>query len=193
MPAKVDVSDWLTEAEAAAELDCSVRTIQRYASDGKIEMRKRQREGRKPESVCNPSDVDKLRPSTVHVMPKEKKAPPKVQANGQLNTELRLRRAVETVAIVGKLAAAMHAQTEAQTERWRAEREDARERWEAEQARLTTTPPDPWISIEEAAALVKLTPSYLRVQVRMGKIPAVYGGPHGALRVHRGALLEWRG
>jgi hypothetical protein len=62
------LSEWPTEAEAAAMLGTSVKTISRYASQGKIEILKRPRPGKKPENVCNPQDVEKLKP-TAHVMP----------------------------------------------------------------------------------------------------------------------------
>jgi excisionase family DNA binding protein len=56
------LSEWPTEAEAAALLGCSVRSLTRYAEKGQIEMRKRPVNGRKPENVCNPSDIEKLKP-----------------------------------------------------------------------------------------------------------------------------------
>jgi hypothetical protein len=59
---------WPTEAEAAAQLATSVKTIARLAAKGKIEVRKRPRAGKKPENVCNPDDVQKLMPAP-RVMP----------------------------------------------------------------------------------------------------------------------------
>lgn len=60
--------DWPTEAEAAQILGTSVKTITRYGAKGLIEIRKRPREGKRPENVCNPRDVEKLKPAA-HVMP----------------------------------------------------------------------------------------------------------------------------
>jgi hypothetical protein len=59
---------WPTETEAAAALAISVKSVQRYATKGLIEIRKRPRTGRKPENICNPSDVTKLLP-VAHEMP----------------------------------------------------------------------------------------------------------------------------
>jgi hypothetical protein len=63
-------SAWPTESEAALTLATSVKSIQRYAAKGLIEIRKRPRVGRKPENICNPQDVAKLFPAA-HIMPPE--------------------------------------------------------------------------------------------------------------------------
>ncbi len=63
-----ELSEWPSESEAAALLRTSVKTINRYAAKGKIEIRKRPREGKKPENVCHPRDIEKLKP-VAHVMP----------------------------------------------------------------------------------------------------------------------------
>lgn len=60
---------WPTIEEAAAQLGTSVRTIWRYAKEGAIQTKKRKRDGKKPENVCNPRDVERLMPAEVHVMP----------------------------------------------------------------------------------------------------------------------------
>ena len=72
---------WPTQQEAADTLQISTKTIERYAQEGKIEMRKRPRPGRKAENVCNPTDIERLLPAA-HVMPAQgqqialRKAPP---------------------------------------------------------------------------------------------------------------------
>lgn len=55
----VSLSEWPNEAQAAAALGISAKTIIRYASAGKIETRKRQRPGKKPENVYNPQDLER--------------------------------------------------------------------------------------------------------------------------------------
>jgi hypothetical protein len=66
MPESIETT-WPTETEAAAALAISVKSVQRYVTKGLIEIRKRPRTGRKPENICNPSDVSKLLP-TAHVV-----------------------------------------------------------------------------------------------------------------------------
>jgi hypothetical protein len=66
----ISLSEWPNEAQAAAMLGTSVKTIMRYADAGKIETQKRPRPGKKPENVCNPSDIERLMPKA-HVMPAE--------------------------------------------------------------------------------------------------------------------------
>lgn len=63
-----DLSHWYTEEQSAERLSISVRSFQRLIADGKTkefgyapEKRKRTRgDGRKPESVFNPDEVDTL-------------------------------------------------------------------------------------------------------------------------------------
>src|SRR5690348_7977261 len=62
------MSEWPTESEAAALLGASVKTLHRYAAKGLIEIQKRPRPGKKPENVCNPRDIERLKPAA-HVMP----------------------------------------------------------------------------------------------------------------------------
>lgn len=68
------LSEWPSESEAAAILGTSTKTIARYAAKGLIEIRKRPRDGKKPENVCHPRDIEKLKP-TAHVMPHPAPAP----------------------------------------------------------------------------------------------------------------------
>lgn len=63
-----ELSEWLTVAEAAAALATSARSIERRIRAGDIEVQHRARPGRKPETVCNPADIDRLKPAAF-VMP----------------------------------------------------------------------------------------------------------------------------
>lgn len=64
----MDEEHWPTEAEAAVLLRTSRKTIMRDAAKGLIEIRKRPRPGKKPVNICNPDDLDKLKPPA-HVLP----------------------------------------------------------------------------------------------------------------------------
>jgi len=66
----ISLAEWPNEAQAAAMLGTSVKTIIRYADAGRIETQKRPRPGKKPENVCNPRDIERLMPQA-HVMPAE--------------------------------------------------------------------------------------------------------------------------
>jgi len=63
----IDLEEWYTEGEAAAKLALSPRTFRRFIAAGKYEefayapeRKRRPREGKKPETVYNPKDVDTL-------------------------------------------------------------------------------------------------------------------------------------
>lgn len=64
MSAGLDLSAWMTKAEAAARLGCSERTMDRLTATGAgPERRLRPRQGAKPEPVYNPEDVERLAPA----------------------------------------------------------------------------------------------------------------------------------
>lgn len=63
-----DVSSWLPKAAAANKLGISIRALERKIEAREIETAPRSRHGKRPETVCNPDDVDRLMP-TPHVMP----------------------------------------------------------------------------------------------------------------------------
>jgi excisionase family DNA binding protein len=62
-----------------------------------------------------------------------------------------------------------------------------------QQRALPMRPAKPWLTPEEASELAGLTPAYIRRQIDAKRIRAVRGGPHGALRIHRASLEEFRG
>jgi hypothetical protein len=55
------IEKWPTLEESAQLLGASVRSIWRYAQQGRIEMRKRPSPGRKLLNVCNPQELAELR------------------------------------------------------------------------------------------------------------------------------------
>lgn len=166
----MDLHDWPTDVEAAAQLACSTKTIARYAAAGKIEMRKRPVAGRKPENVCNPRDVERLLPA-VHVMPPE----PPPSASLELS-------AAETPAppVPNGQAAAFFALIETIA---------------TAIATVQTPPtpqPKPWISLEEAAALSGMSAGYILDRARVGYIVSAFCGPHGRRLFHRQSVLDFR-
>lgn len=54
-----DLATWLSKNEAADFLGVSIKTIERLASEREIEVRYRHVEGRRPEPVYNPADMDR--------------------------------------------------------------------------------------------------------------------------------------
>jgi hypothetical protein len=58
--AETDLSDWLTVTEAATQIGCSKRTIERLASARKLEQRLRPQAGSPAIAVLNPDDVARL-------------------------------------------------------------------------------------------------------------------------------------
>ena len=65
--ADTNLIGWPTVTEAAKELSRSPRSIWRDIEEGKIEAKKRPRPGLRPETVCNPDDIERLHPAA-HVM-----------------------------------------------------------------------------------------------------------------------------
>lgn len=177
----MDLNHWPTEAQAAAQLGVTVRSIGRYAEKGRIEIRKRQREGKKAENVCNPRDIEKLLPAA-HVMPEESVLDPpatKGTAIAQLRPSLSgpPNLASEFIALIHALAAALQADHA------------------AAKPRLAL-----WLSLEEAASFSGLSVSYIRDslvashQYQEGQnLIGIRGGPRGAWRINRGSLEAFAG
>ena len=66
---------WKTQAEAAAILVCSGKTISRMAAQNKIQRAFRRVPGRKPMPVFNPTDIERIRAETVEIKPFPVEAP----------------------------------------------------------------------------------------------------------------------
>jgi len=56
---------WKTKAEAAEILQCSEKSIERLASQKKVEKRQRRIPGRRPLPVFNPEDIERIRQETM--------------------------------------------------------------------------------------------------------------------------------
>jgi len=69
--ASEDLQDWPTIEQAADEINASVRTIWRHNERGLLEIQKRPVPGRKPINVCNPSDLNRLKPPPYAVAKEE--------------------------------------------------------------------------------------------------------------------------
>src|SRR5579862_580896 len=59
---------WPTIQEAVQLLGISPRSIRRRAQEGKLELRARPRQGKKPEPVVNPDDIAKLSAQRPHIV-----------------------------------------------------------------------------------------------------------------------------
>jgi hypothetical protein len=64
-----NTDSWPTFAEAAEQLNASLRTMWRYNARGQLEVQKRPQPGRKPVNVVNPRDLEKLKPAPYVVAP----------------------------------------------------------------------------------------------------------------------------
>jgi|SRR5579884_330049 len=101
------LSQWPTIAEAAAALQTSSRSIERRIAAGEIEARHRPRPGRKPETVCNPADIERLKPQPF-VMPE-------TAANGALTKAEKIPAAGALDLIAAAIAGAHHTGPPART------------------------------------------------------------------------------
>lgn len=71
----LDLTSWPTKAEAAEQLNISVRVLERRIEQRQVEALPRKRtDGRRPETVCNPRDIERMKPPA-HVMVQEKSEP----------------------------------------------------------------------------------------------------------------------
>lgn len=198
---------WMTTEEAMEELQRSQRTIQKLAKRGEIKWKTRPNDGAgRPIRIYARADVQRIAQFGAQTSEEPRTRAPKTTAVAKAKDE-KLQRALETVEIVGQMVAAMRAESSAQMERWKGDREDARERfeilqeqWKADHAlrlaefSLRQAPaPRPWIPVEEAAEISGMTVGFIRDRIRDEKIVAVRGGDRGELRVHRGSLMEFRG
>lgn len=162
-----NVDQWPTESAAAALLGTSVKTIARYARQGKIERRKRPVAGRKPENVCNPRDLERLLPAAHVMVPEE--PPPQTEALARRPPQNGM--AGEFLAFIRTIATAVSA--DGQT--------------------VQTKTARVWLSLDEAAEHSGLSRGFLLRLVREGAIDANRGGPHGALRLRRVSLEDFKG
>jgi excisionase family DNA binding protein len=167
------LESWPTETEAAAQLGTSAKTIARYASQGKIEVRKRPRPGKKPENICNPRDVDRLRP-VAHVMPDtgtQDDALSDEFVEGAKNVlALRPKPQPETAAFldfIRTIATAIETQ------------------------RRIVQMPTLWLTLKEAAELSGLSKNYLKRMIESTKLQAVRD--RRGWRIRRAALEAFEG
>ena len=67
MPETANTDQWKTRAEAAAILECSEKTIERHATQGRIQKLMRPNPGRRKTPVFNASDIERIRAETAQV------------------------------------------------------------------------------------------------------------------------------
>lgn len=158
-------SDWPTLAETAAILGTSERTLLRWQETGKIEIRKRVREGKKPENVCNPRDLDALKPSA-HIMPAESRELVRQEQTRPASSPAPAF-SLLPVEVIEPLVRFLEAAATAK----------------AEEAA-------PFLTLKEAAAYSHLGTSFLRRAVQRKILAGGRYGPHGSLRIGRASLDE---
>lgn len=168
-----ELSEWPTIKEAAAALQTSPRSIERRISAGEIETKKRSRPLRKPETVCNPADVQRLKPPA-HVMPAEQARlntrPAEQSDAGELvrtgpGTQER-NPALSALDLLVGLGATMAAKNESRASHKR------------------------WLTVAEASDSSGLSERFLRGLIRSNGIAAVKDGR--TWKIGRDALEEWK-
>lgn len=169
-----DLTRWPSVEEAAAILQTSRRSIERKFERGEIEIRKRTRPGKKPENVCNPADVEKLKPAAYVIQnyqedeaPAPRNAPPRGSTLDDF--ALRLWEAIERAR-----PAALEGKTTI-----------------APLLTLSELSLKLWLTVEEAAALSGYAESKLRAAIAAGTVKATRGGPRRSWIIQRAALEEF--
>lgn len=148
-----EFEEWPTLAEAAEQLTTTERSIQRRIAAQEIEARPRHRPGRRPETVCNPRDIERLKP-TAHVMPADSgsrrelarltpPAPAPPQPEAQALAPL-------LAALAATIGAGQHSEALDMNRRW--------------------------LTLEEASGHTGLSSNFLRRQKKAGKVTAVRDG-----------------
>jgi len=158
-----DLSDWYAKPDAARALGISEHTLDRMTARGEgPERRERPRQGKRPEPVFCPTDVDALvaAKTPVRVMPGGDALA--TTPTGELTLGAR-----ELLAVLERMAAAI------------AQRP----------APLALAPPEaskgPWLTLRQASAHTGLSVALLRRLVRQGDLPAIRDR---ALKVSQGDL-----
>ena len=143
----INEDEWPTKEQAAAALKTTQRTIERHIAAGRIEARKRQRQGKPPETICNPRDIERLLPGA-HVMPAKSGdalalSPKNFPAPAALDQQ------IELVAVWQAIAA---------------------------QLTRPADPPKRWLTPAETAAYSGLSERLLKAEAKAGRIVAVKDG-----------------
>lgn len=151
---QVNLDLWKTKAEAASMLNCSEKTIERYAEKGQLARKSRRVPGRVPLPVFSPDDLERIQKESIQTLP----------ASGSQSLALRGAR--------GDLAGFL------------ADLRDLRESFRSEERKLTEdrlmrtmplsapAPPAAFLTIPEAATHSGLTETYLRRKIQAGELPA---------------------
>jgi excisionase family DNA binding protein len=137
----------------------------RHAKDRTVEVRKRPRPGKKPENVCNPRDLERLKPPA-HVMPDQPTVLAVAKTTKNANGVQRLDDALERIATILSAKITGTVGTISPTQKL-------------------------WLSIDEARALTGFTLCDLREVVASGKLNARRSGRR--LRIQRASLEAFEG
>lgn len=170
-----DLSAWPTKAAAAAALQCSVRSLELRIQGGEIEVRPRRRPGQRRELVCNPRDIESLKPPAF-VLPASSElkrananglAVPTTQRGDQPPSSGNAPQALDALAAWLSTTAA------------------------AQQPQNAPEEPKPWLTLDAAAQLSGLSQAFLKRECRAGNIRAVRD--QRKWMIHRPSLLAFDG
>jgi hypothetical protein len=186
MPAKPDAIEWLTKKQAAEVLKVSEKSIERYATQKRIQYRYVPQSGRRPQPLYNAADVERLRQElygiSPFVIPKTKIE----NRNGgptQMRTRAATKRAREAATAIAISPAAPMALLGDMLGRKFIE--------------FSSAAPDRiWIPLGDAAELCGLPRWYLEQAIRDGRLPAHdvsrAGSPKRRWRVRKADLEALR-
>jgi hypothetical protein len=184
--------DWLPREEVVRILGISKSTIERMVLSRKLRSKTTPRPGRKPERLYKAEDVRSIKGDKEE---REQQALESLQRLSQQRKEAADERAEHNV-VKDAVRTTVKNLTPAGGNGFHASKfQDLLMRSLGAkggplQADGTT---QFWLSVEEAAILSGLSPSYLMGIVETGKVAAVKGGPHGAWRIQRKSLEAFAG
>lgn len=147
-----DLSTWPTKQETAKILNVSTKTVEKFATDGKLQQAKRPQTGKPAVNVYHPGDIERLR---------QERQPPAyvVPANGAASeASQKTSHTSEALALSGGHALI------------RALADGLREHFESR------SEPRLFLSIKEAAAFSNLPQTLIQKWIREGKLQALKTG-----------------
>ena len=166
-----ELDHWPTMEEAAQQLRISMRTMWRHSQRGALEIRPRAAAGRKPVNVCNPADVEKLKPGPYVYVARTEAQEAKHQAkNGVVPAIVPVATGLEPVTIGAILEALQTIATVATG------------------LKAVTDGTKLWLTLDEAALYSGMARSVLRRATISGEVASRRDGPRGATIIQRASL-----
>jgi len=208
--------EWMTSSEAAAALQKSERTVQKMAKRGILKWKSANRPGNPTARLYDARDVQRFlstEPSQRPVIePTAARTEPgalAVRSNRRENAvETRLEKALGTIELAYQFFAAQKDEREADRQREKDAREDAKERWMAEQKRLEAERLEkiadrkreerekareracalPWLTLKAAAEFSGLTRAQIISLCETQTVIALKDHKSGEWRINRASL-----